>query len=135
MPKINFNVPFLNESGLFVMRVKVDEKQTKVDAHGNGFPKIVTDEEGHAIQEPTTIREMLIKILHKQYAGDEQLPFKDRAMRGKLARKVANKDETHYSDKELEIIEELSSKAGSTMLLAQLDDLIHGGVEGKSEAA
>ena len=135
MPKINFKIPFINEAGQPVMRVKVDEKQTKIDQHGNGFPKIVTDEEGHAIQEPTTIREMLVKILHKQYAGDEQLPFKDRSYRGKLARKIANREETHYSEKELEIIEDLSSKAGSTMLLAQLDDMIHGGQEDNSEAA
>ena len=135
MPIINFNTPFVNEKGETVMRVKVDEKKTKLDENGNGFPKIVTDEEGHAVQEVCTVADMLTKILHKPYAGDEAMSFKDRAFRGKLARKVATSDEKHYSDKELMIIEELSSKAGATMLLAQLDDLIHGGNEAKSEAA
>lgn len=125
MPKINFNTPFLNEAGDPVMKVKVDEKKTKFAADGRAIPHIVTDEEGNAIQEASLLKDMLVAVLHRGFPGDESLAFDEKARRGKLARKIARNSSAHYTDKEIELIKELTARAGSTMMIAHIDDLVN----------
>lgn len=126
MPKINFNVPFVNETGEVVQQVKFDNKKLKVNQQGQASATMVLDTEGNAVQEPVLIKDMLVRILSTNFEGDEKLPFGDRVRRGKLARKIATSSSASYRNEDLATIQELSAKIGSTALLAQLSDLIDG---------
>lgn len=132
MPKLNFNTPFMNEEGKAVMKLRTDDSRIKVDPQtGNATPHVETDENGVAIQDPTMIKDMLVKILTRGYVGDDQKPFEEKAARGKLARKIANNSTVHYTYKEIGIIKEFAARAGSTTLITQLGDII----DGKSDDA
>jgi hypothetical protein len=135
MPHINFNVPFVNESGEPIMQVKLDQKNLKIGANGQATAFPLVDAEGNVQQEPASVRDHLVRILNRAYPGDDAVSMADKATRGKLARKVQNNNSCHYSDKEIAIIEEFAGKAATTTLAAQLDDLIHGGVAAGTEAA
>lgn len=126
MPKINFSVPYLNSAGAPIMRPKTDESKLKTDEQGSISATLVKDENGELVQEQVLVRDMLVSILQRGYVGDDKLPFEERSKRGKLARKIQNNNSASYNDNEIKVIEEFSAKAGTTMLLAQLDDMIHG---------
>lgn len=134
MPKINFNVPFINELGETVMQTKIDAKKVKVNSDGRQVPQIVTNDDGTVVQEPVQVKDMLLKILTMPFEGDEKVPFGDRAKRGKLARKVMTSSSANYTLPQLTVIQELAGKAGSTTLIAQLDDLINGSDEASETA-
>lgn len=127
MPKINFNVPFINELGEPVQQTKTDPKKTKVDAaSGRQIPHIVTNDDGTVMMETVMVKDQLVKILTMPFEGDEKLPFGDRVKRGKLARKVMTSSTANYRTEELTTIKELSARIGSVTLLTQLDALIEG---------
>lgn len=135
MPKINFNVPFTNETGETIRRPAFDKTKTKAGANGTLQQQVIMDAENNVVMEDVQVRDMLIQILSNAYQGDEALPFADRVKRGKLARKVATSNEANYRTEELTIIQDLSAKSGSTTFLAQLDDLINGEDKVETEAA
>jgi hypothetical protein len=126
MPKINFNVPLLSETGETVQQVKTNPKKQKLNAQGGLQPEVVVDAEGFVVLEDVTVKDILLKVLGAPYQGDEAVPFGERAKRGKLARKIATSNTANYRTEELTTIQDLSAKVGSTPLLAQLDDLING---------
>lgn len=126
MPKVNFNVPFVNELGQPVTQIKVDNKKLKFNSNGQPVPEFVIDEEGNAVQDTIMIKDMIVKILLQGFEGDDKLSFSERAKRGKLARKVQTSSSANYAAAQLTSIEELAAKSASTILIAQLDDLING---------
>jgi hypothetical protein len=135
MPKINFNTPFINENGDQVMQAKVDVKKAKLSPQGVQIPHIVTNEDGTVVQDAVLVKDMLVKILTLNFENDDKISFGDRAKRGKLARKIMTSSTANYTVPQLTIIQELSAKAGSTTLLAQLDDLINGSGDGEEETS
>lgn len=134
MPKINFNIPLLTETGEEVTRPVTLKKKLKPGAKGQIEQQYETDADGHIVLEPVRIKDLVVQILAAPYEGDEKVSFSDRAKRGKLARKVATSSTANYRTEELNAIQELAAKAGSTTLLAQIDDLINGPDEAKEEA-
>jgi len=123
MPKINFNVPFLNEKGEPIKQLKVDPDKIKIAANGQAMPAVESDADGNAILEIIYVKDLLAKVLNMTFEGDAKTSFSDRAKRGKLARKIQTNSSVNYTDAEIEIIQDLCAKSGSTILLAQLDDL------------
>lgn len=79
--------------------------------------------------ENVMVNDMLVQVLDSAFEGDNNLPFPDRAKRGKLSRKVADTTKgslKNYSIEELAVIKELTAKIGASTLIAQLDDIIEG---------
>ena len=127
MPNINFNVPFLNEKGEPIMRIKTDATKIRIQPDGQARPAVCLQDDGlTAVQEVTMVKEPLAHILNMPFPGDDKVPFADKAKRGKLARKIQAEGEIHYTDAEVAIIRDLTEKSGTTVLLAQLDDLLIG---------
>lgn len=127
MPKLNFNVPFLTETGEPVTQIRSDKKKLKIDERtGQGTPEVCRDEQGNAIQDDVLIKDMLARILNAGFEGDDKVSFSDKAKRGKLARKIVSSSTANYRTEELNIIQELSAKAASTALITQIDEIING---------
>jgi hypothetical protein len=126
MPKINFDVQLVTETGESVTRPKIDNRKIKVQANGNAQAEILKDLDGNVVLENVMVKDLLTQILSAAYPGDDQIPFQDRVKRGKLARKIATSKEANYRTEELAIIEDLSSKVASTALITQLDGLMNG---------
>ncbi len=124
--KINFNTPLINENGLPVMRMKTHKDKYKINQNGQPTPELVLDAEGQPVQEEVMVREVLVQVLNHAHDGDSLIDFSKRAKRGKLARKISTSSTANYRTEDLQTIQELSAKVGSTALLAQLDDLING---------
>lgn len=126
MPKINFNVPFVDETGVVVTQPKINPKKTRISPDGRQIPHVEMDAENNAILETVIIKDQLVKILNMPYEGDDKLPFGDRVKRGKLARKISTSSTANYTVNELNMIQELSAKTSSTVFLTQLDEIING---------
>jgi hypothetical protein len=126
MPKINFNVTFVNEVGEPIQRVKFEIKKIKVGEDGQAAPKPVVDEEGFAVHENVPVKELLVQILQMPYPDDKDQSFEERAKRGKLAQKIANNNSASYNENDIALIEEYAKRNASTPLLAQLSDLLLG---------
>lgn len=127
--KIDFNVPFITETGDIVRRPAIDKTKSKMDQNGNLTPVHVVDADGLVVQEPVLVRELIAQVLNASYEGDEKLEFPVRAARGRLARKVSDGSKgslKNYTTEELNTIKTLVAKVGSTPLITQLDDLIEG---------
>lgn len=126
MSKINFNVPFLNESGQEIHRPITNEKKLRYTPDGRAVPEVQKDAEGFAVLKVITVREMLVQILTTPLKGDEAVSYSDKVRRGKLARKIETSNTANYTPKDLAMIEELASQMASVTLLAQIDDLLNG---------
>lgn len=126
MPKINFNVPFINELGEPITQIKTDPKKLKIQPNGQALPEVQLDENGNAQQEPIMVKDLVARILNMNHVGDESVAFDDKVKRGKLARKIQAVGTQNYPAEEIAIIRDLSARAGTTVLIAQLDDLLAG---------
>lgn len=138
MPRLNFNVPFLDETGEPIMQPKLDKKATEKN---NGAAVFEKDADGNNITEPVTVKSMLVRVLMTQFDGDKDLDFETKAKRGKLLRRIQNSSEVNYKPEELTVIQLLVAKAQTNVLfVAQVDDIINSetpyfGKEEEKEAA
>lgn len=129
MPKINFNVPFLNEKGEPVKRGKVDpDKITALPDGRMQMPFMVED--GNIVMEDVPLRDLIVQTLTHYFAEDSNLSFQERAKRGKLAKKVQNNDAINYTAEELLTIQQMAAKASvSVAFIEQLDAIINPSAE------
>lgn len=123
MPRLNFNVPYLNEKGDPIMQPKIDKEKTEKN---NGATVFEKDVDGNNITEPVLIKDMLVRVMMSHFDGDKDMDFDNKSKRGKLIRRIQNSDEVNYKDDELEIIKTLVAKSNTNVLLvAQVDDIIN----------
>jgi hypothetical protein len=109
-----------------VKTVRYAKDKAKTGPTGQIVPTVVMDDEGSAVLDAVVVKDLVAQILNTSYQGDDQLSFADRALRGKLARKVSTSSSANYRTEELALIQELSAKAGSVILITQIDDIING---------
>lgn len=138
MPKIDFNVPVLQQDGSPQMRTKIDRTKIKVDKDGRQSAEPIIDSDGYIVQEPATLAELLSSILDNVFIGEETLKAEDRIFRGKLCRKIADRTplsrKNYYGD-ELQLLRDCMMKAqASPMIFNQVEELISNGQHTKEEA-
>lgn len=126
MPKINFNTPYLDFTGEPVLQPKFNKSKGKFGDNGQFTFEPVRDENGDLVLETMNLRNIVAETLLQPYPGDESMDFSERAIRGKLARKIMNSSTANYRDKDIAMIKDLAGRSKATLVLAQLDLLING---------
>lgn len=144
MPKLNFNVPFIDKDGKPQRKMIVDRSKTRVNENGSIFVPPVTDAEGVVQYEDVTVAELLMDATNANLPGDDKMTHADRLARGKLVRKL--NDKTPNSDKnwtvdELVMIKDVITRGQATpAFLFAVEEIIEAdpkasGSKGKKKAA
>ncbi len=121
--KIDFNKPFISDSGNPSTRQKLDTSKQKMLPDGKIVPEMIVDKDGYIQLEPLSIGMFLSGVLNANYEGDQAIPFNDRVRRGKLARKVGdvtNGSLKNYSPDEIMMIKEYAGKGGSIIYMGSV---------------
>ena len=139
MPKIDFNVPVLQQDGNPQMRAKVDHAKIKMYAQGRPESLPVMDADGFVVQETLMLRELLSNLINQIFIGEESIGHDERLARGKLSRKIMDGTESsckNYSFDEIKIIKNALIKSQTPpLILAQVDEVIESGKWTKEELA
>lgn len=137
MPKIDFNVPFIDETGQAVRKPKIDKSKTRVGQNGQLFNIPVTDAEGFVEYEDVLLKDILATAINSNVEGDDKMTYPERVLRGKLARKLSDSSKgslKNYSTEQLLMIKDTVTRAqGSPALAAQIEELIEGNSEELAE--
>ena len=130
MPKINFNVPFIDKDGKPQRRMQADRTRTRIGPEGQLIVPPVVDAEGIVQYEDVMVKDLLIEAVNANLPGDDKLTHSERLDRGKLVRKLNDStpgSEMNYSTEQLAMIKDVITRGQATpTFVAQIEELIEG---------